>query len=157
MYFSVVSHAPSNLEAGITVPSGNVTTSVLVNTLGSSKFPDIPAVALISPAVFVDMENDYRTMNPTYTETVWWIFKKLHEKGLVYEGFKSMHLCPHCGTTLSNFEIAQGYKDITDISVTVKFELLDDPIRTDAASATSNGAGQKTFFLAWTKIGRAHV
>ena len=99
---------------------------------------------------FVDMENDYRTMNPTYTETVWWIFKKLHEKGLVYEGFKSMHLCPHCGTTLSNFEVAQGYKDITDISVTVKFELLDDPIRTDAASATSNGAGPKTFFLAWT-------
>ncbi len=84
---------------------------------------------------FVDMENDYRTMNPTYTETVWWIFKELHKKGLVYEGFKSMHLCPHCGTTLSNFEVAQGYKDITDISVTAKFELLDEP---------------KTFFLAWT-------
>ncbi len=84
---------------------------------------------------FVDMENDYRTMNPTYTETVWWIFKELHNKGLVYEGFKSMHLCPHCGTTLSNFEVAQGYKDITDISVTVKFELVDEP---------------KTFFLAWT-------
>ncbi len=99
---------------------------------------------------FVDMENDYRTMNPTYTETVWWIFKELHKKGLVYEGFKSMHLCPHCGTTLSNFEVAQGYKDITDISITAKFELLDDPIRTDAASATSNGAGPKTFFLAWT-------
>ncbi len=84
---------------------------------------------------FVDMENDYRTMNPTYIETVWWIFKKLQEKGLVYEGFKSMHLCPHCGTTLSNFEVAQGYKDITDISVTVKFELVDEP---------------GTYFLAWT-------
>jgi len=84
---------------------------------------------------FVDMENDYRTMNPSYTETVWWIFKELHKKGLVYEGFKSMHLCPHCGTTLSNFEVAQGYRDITDISVTVKFELVDEP---------------GTYFLAWT-------
>ncbi len=84
---------------------------------------------------FVDMENDYRTMNSTYTETVWWVFKELHKKGLLYEGFKSMHLCPHCGTTLSNFEVTQGYKDITDISVTAKFELVEEP---------------GTFFLAWT-------
>ncbi|MFA6227323.1 MAG: class I tRNA ligase family protein [Candidatus Paceibacterota bacterium] len=84
---------------------------------------------------FVDMENDYRTMDSSYTESVWWAFKKLQEKGLVYEGFKSMHLCPQCGTTLSNFEVSQGYKDITDISVTAKFELLDEP---------------QTFFLAWT-------
>ncbi|MFZ2038972.1 MAG: class I tRNA ligase family protein [Minisyncoccia bacterium] len=84
---------------------------------------------------FIDMENDYRTMNSSYMETVMWIFKQLHSKGLVYEGFKSMHLCPHCGTTLSNFEVAQGYKDITDISATAKFELIDEP---------------GTFFLAWT-------
>ena len=84
---------------------------------------------------FVDMENDYRTLNPSFTETVWWVFKQLQEKGLIYEGFKSMHLCPHCGTTLSNFEVTQGYKDITDISVTVKFELTDEP---------------GTSFLAWT-------
>ncbi len=84
---------------------------------------------------FVDMENDYRTMNPTFTETVWWIFKELHKKGLVYEGFKSMHICPHCETTLSNFEVGQGYKDIADISITAKFELADEP---------------GTYFLAWT-------
>ena len=84
---------------------------------------------------FVDMESDYRTMNPSFIESVWWVFKELHKKGLVYEGFKSMHLCPHCGTTLSNFEVSQGYKDITDISVTVKFELKDE---------------SGTFFLAWT-------
>jgi isoleucyl-tRNA synthetase len=84
---------------------------------------------------FVDMENDYKTLNPSYTESVWWAFKKLQDKGLIYEGFKSMHLCPHCGTTLSNFEVGQGYKDITDISVTAKFELVDEP---------------GTFFLAWT-------
>ena len=75
---------------------------------------------------FVDMENDYKTMDSGYTESVWWVFKSLHEKGLVYEGFKSMHLCPRCGTTLSNFEVNQGYKDIKDIAVTVKLPLLDD-------------------------------
>jgi isoleucyl-tRNA synthetase len=74
---------------------------------------------------FVDMENDYKTMDPAYTESVWWVFSELHKKGLVYEGFKSMHLCPRCGTTLSNFEVNQGYKDIKDIAVTVKLPLLD--------------------------------
>ena len=81
------------------------------------------------------MESAYKTMDPSYTESVWWSFKTLYEKGLVYEGFKSMHLCPRCGTTLSNFEVNQGYKDITDISVYVKFELVDEP---------------NTFLLAWT-------
>jgi isoleucyl-tRNA synthetase len=61
------------------------------------------------------------------TESVWWVFKSLYEKGLVYEGFKSMHLCPRCGTTLSNFEVNQGYKDIKDIAVTVKLPLVDEP------------------------------
>ncbi|MEK7641930.1 MAG: class I tRNA ligase family protein [Patescibacteria group bacterium] len=72
---------------------------------------------------WVDMDDDYRTMDATYTESVWWIFKQLYDKGLIYEGFKSMNLCPHCGTTLSNFEVAQGYKDITDISVYAKFKI----------------------------------
>lgn len=84
---------------------------------------------------FVDMDNDYRTMDLSYTESVWWVFKSLHEKGLIYEGYKIMHLCPRCETTLANFEVNQGYKDITDISVTVEFELVDTP---------------KTFLLAWT-------
>lgn len=83
---------------------------------------------------WVDMENDYRTMDWTYTESVWWAFKKLHEKGCVYEGFKSMHLCPRCETTLSNFEVAQGYKDITDISVMAKFRVKS----------------QDFYILAWT-------
>jgi len=84
---------------------------------------------------FVDMEHDYKTMDSSFTESVWWVFNKLNEKGLVYEGFKSMHLCPRCETTLSNFEVNQGYKDITDISVTVKF----------AVAGEAN-----TYFLAWT-------
>jgi len=84
---------------------------------------------------FVDMENDYKTMDASFTESVWWIFNRLNQKGLVYEGFKSMHLCPRCETTLSNFEVNQGYKDITDISVTVKFALKVET---------------GTYFLAWT-------
>jgi isoleucyl-tRNA synthetase len=84
---------------------------------------------------FVDMEDDYRTMDATYTESVWWAFKRLWDKGLVYEGFKAMHLCPRCGTTLSNFEVAQGYKDSTDLAVTVKLPLVDEP---------------GTFLLVWT-------
>ena len=76
---------------------------------------------------FVDMDDDYKTMDSSYTESVWWVFKSLHEKGLVYEGFKSMHLCPRCGTTLSNFEVNLGYKDIKDIAVTVKLPLVDEP------------------------------
>lgn len=88
---------------------------------------------------FVDMDNDYRTMDPSYTESVWWVFSELNKKGLVYEGFKSMHLCPRCGTTLSNFEVNQGYKDIKDIAVTVKMPLLDE-----------KGAVTDTSILIWT-------
>ncbi len=84
---------------------------------------------------WVDMDNDYKTMDSSYTESVWWAFKTLYEKNLIYKGFKAMHLCPRCGTTLSNFEVSQGYKDITDISVTVKLELEDEP---------------GTYLLAWT-------
>ncbi|MEX0918830.1 MAG: class I tRNA ligase family protein [Candidatus Paceibacterota bacterium] len=76
---------------------------------------------------FVDMTNDYRTMDSGYTESIWWIFKTLFAKGLIYEGFKSMHICPRCETTLANFEVNQGYQEIKDISVTVKLELIDEP------------------------------
>ncbi|MBC7836709.1 class I tRNA ligase family protein, partial [Acetobacteraceae bacterium] len=77
---------------------------------------------------WADMEHDYKTMDATYTESVWWSFKNLYDKKLIYEGFKAMHLCPRCGTTLSNFEVAQGYKDIEDYAVTVKLPLLDEPL-----------------------------
>lgn len=91
---------------------------------------------------FVDMEDDYRTMDASYSETTWWIFKQLFDKGLIYEGYKSMHICPRCETTLSNFEVSQGYKDVTDISVTVKFLLEESP-------STSSGQA-RTYVLAWT-------
>ena len=88
---------------------------------------------------FVDMDDDYKTMDSSYTESVWWVFKTLHEKNLVFEGFKGMHLCPRCGTTLSNFEVNLGYKDIKDIAVTVKLPLLDE-----------HGVITDTSLLVWT-------
>lgn len=93
---------------------------------------------------WVDMENDYKTMDPAYTETVWWIFKRLYNKGLIYEGYKSMHLCPRCETTLANFEVSLGYKDITDVSVTVKFKL--EPGQKIGGFVTDDN----TYILAWT-------
>ncbi|MDB5224702.1 MAG: Isoleucyl-tRNA synthetase, isoleucyl-tRNA synthetase [Candidatus Adlerbacteria bacterium] len=76
---------------------------------------------------WADMEHDYKTMDTTYTESVWWAFKNLYDRKLIYEGYKAMQLCPRCGTTLSNFEVAQGYQDIDDIAVTVKLLLVDEP------------------------------
>jgi len=84
---------------------------------------------------FIDMDNAYMAMDPHYMESIWWVFSELHKKDLTKEGFKAMHLCPRCETTLANFEVNQGYKDVTDISVTAKFELKDEP---------------GTFMLAWT-------
>jgi isoleucyl-tRNA synthetase len=77
---------------------------------------------------WVDMENDYKTMNPAYMESVWWVFKNLWDKGLIYEGLKPMHICPRCVTPLSNFEVGLGYKDVTDLSAIAKFR-----VRTNAS------------------------
>lgn len=84
---------------------------------------------------WVDFDDNYITMDSRYMESEWWMWKTLHQKGLVYEGFKSMHISPLLETALSNFEVNQAYKDITDISATVKFELADE---------------KGTFVLAWT-------
>ncbi len=88
---------------------------------------------------WVDMENDYHTMDSSYTESVWWSFKALNEKGLVYDAFKVMPYCPRCETSLSNFEVGQGYRDIPDISAYVLFPVLG----TDGKQTEEN-------FLAWT-------
>ncbi|MEK7633044.1 MAG: isoleucine--tRNA ligase [Patescibacteria group bacterium] len=68
---------------------------------------------------WVDMENAYKTMDVEFMESIWWVFAELWKKNKIYEGKKAMHVCPRCETTLSNFEVAQGYLDVTDISVTV--------------------------------------
>lgn len=72
---------------------------------------------------WVDMDRAYKTMDKSYMESVWWVFAELWKKGLIYEGHKAMHICPRCVTPLSNFEVAQGYKDVKDLSVTAKFRV----------------------------------
>jgi len=84
---------------------------------------------------WADMENAYKTMDADYMESVLWVFKSLYEKGLIYEGYKSMHVCPRCETTLSNFEVTLGYKDIEDASIIVKFPISKFP---------------NTYLVAWT-------
>lgn len=73
---------------------------------------------------FVDMKNAYKTMDLDFMESVWWVFKQLWDKDLIYEGYRSMHICPRCETTLSQSEVTEGYKTIKDLSVVAKFELL---------------------------------
>ncbi|MFA5062421.1 MAG: isoleucine--tRNA ligase [Patescibacteria group bacterium] len=90
---------------------------------------------------WVDMENDYKTMDPTFMESIWWVFKELWKKKLIYKGHKPMHICPHCVTPLSNFEVTQNYKDIKDISATVKFK-LKNPEKLDLDG--------DVYVLAWT-------
>ena len=75
---------------------------------------------------WVDMENDYKTMDLPFMESVWYVFKTLYDKGLIYEGYKSIHICPRCATPLSNTEVQMGYKDLEDSSVIVKFKLEDE-------------------------------
>ncbi|MBH41208.1 MAG: isoleucine--tRNA ligase [Candidatus Magasanikbacteria bacterium] len=72
---------------------------------------------------WADMENAYKTMDVEYMESVWWVFKTLHENGYIYKGHRSMHVCPRCETTLSQQEVSEGYKTIKDISVTAKFKI----------------------------------
>ncbi len=95
---------------------------------------------------WVDMENDYKTMDLPYMESIWWVFKQLWEKGLIYEGRKSMHICPRCQTTLSQSEVSQGYLDIEDISVVAKFKLKQRELNL-ADGRTIKG---DIYVLAWT-------
>lgn len=76
---------------------------------------------------WIDMENDYKTMNPEYMESIWWVFKSLWDKDRIYEGHKVVPYCPRCATPLSNFETNQGYQDKQDPALTVKFELVESP------------------------------
>lgn len=86
-------------------------------------------------ARWVDFKNDYKTMDATFMESIWWVFGQLWDKELIYEGHKSMHVCPRCVTPLSNFEVTLGYKDVSDLSVIWKFRLVNEP---------------NTYLVAWT-------
>ena len=84
---------------------------------------------------WVDMENPYVTYHNDYIESVWWALKELWKKGLLYEGHKVMPYCPRCGTALSSHEVAQGYKDVKDLTCVAKFKVKNK---------------ENTYILAWT-------
>ncbi|KAL6447265.1 hypothetical protein ACFW04_001489 [Cataglyphis niger] len=84
---------------------------------------------------WMDFREDYKTMYAWYMESIWYIFKQLYNKGLIYKSFKVMPYSTACNTVLSNFEAGQNYKDVVDPSVVVAFPLLDEP---------------DVFLLAWT-------
>jgi len=77
---------------------------------------------------WVNMDEAYWTMSPSYVESVWWALKQIHSKGLLVEDYRVAPYCPRCGTTLSDHELAQGYQDDTDPSVYVRFPLTSGPL-----------------------------
>lgn len=84
---------------------------------------------------WADYDNTYATMDESYIESVWWVFKSIYDKGLVYKDFRSSPYCPRCATPLSNFELNQGYQDnVPDPSLFVKFKLK----------------GEDAYLLGWT-------
>lgn len=84
---------------------------------------------------WVDMEHPYITYQDNYIESEWWSLKQIHEKGLLYQGHKIVPYCPRCGTALSSHEVAQGYKNVEEVSAIVRF-----PVKGE----------EKTYLLAWT-------
>ena len=84
---------------------------------------------------WVDMDHPYVTYHNDYIESVWWALKELWKKGLLYEGHKVMPYCPRCGTALSSHEVAQGYKDVKDLTCIAKFKVKGK---------------ENTYILAWT-------
>lgn len=84
---------------------------------------------------WVDQEKAYFTFNAPYMESLFSIVKKIYDDGRMYKDYKVLPWCTRCGTALSSHELAQGYADVKDLSVTAKFELVETP---------------GTYFLAWT-------
>ncbi len=84
---------------------------------------------------WVDESKAYFTFDAAYMEAVWGVFKNVADSGRLYKDYKVVPWCPRCETALSSHELAQGYEDVSDLSITAKFELVDEP---------------GTFVLAWT-------
>ncbi|MEI6132471.1 MAG: isoleucine--tRNA ligase [Bacillota bacterium] len=84
---------------------------------------------------WVDMDEPYVTYHNNYIESVWWSLKQIWDQGLIYKGYKIVPYCPRCGTSLSSHEVAQGYQDVKEASIIVRFKAKD---------------WKDTYFLAWT-------
>ena len=90
---------------------------------------------------WIDAENPYITYDPLYIESLWYILKTAHQNDLLYQGHHIVPFCTRCGTSLSSHEVAQGYEEVTDRSVFVKFPL---------ANAEKMGLPRLTNILVWT-------
>ena len=85
---------------------------------------------------WVDFDHDYKTMDSDYMESIWWVFKSLWDKGLVYKGHYILPNCPRCSTPISNHELnLGGYKDVHDPAITVRFKAAGE---------------ENAYYLAWT-------
>jgi len=109
---------------------------------------------------WVDFDNDYKTMESDYMESIWWVMKSLWDKNLLYEGHYILPYCPRCATVLSNHELnLGGYKDVHDPATTVKFKVRGE-VSPRAANPSGSplppSAGEtpatppNTYLLAWT-------
>lgn len=94
---------------------------------------------------WVDFDHDYKTMDPDYMESIWWIMKELWDKGLIYEGHYILPYCPRCSTVLSTHELSLGgYKDVHDPAITIRFKV------TEAPASPGDLADGSTYLVAWT-------
>ena len=92
---------------------------------------------------WVDFENDYKTMDPTFMESVWWVFKRLWDKGRIYKSYRIMPYSYKLTTPLSNFEANSNYKQVQDPAITVAF-------RVRSGGEKLGASDRPTFLLAWT-------
>ena len=74
---------------------------------------------------WVDLDDAYYTLDPGYVESVWWALKTMWDRDLLFEGHKVVHYCARCGTSLSSHEVAQGYQDVEDPSIYVRFGVVE--------------------------------
>ena len=96
---------------------------------------------------WVDFDHDYKTMDPDYMESIWWVVKALWDKGLIYEGHYILPYCPRCSTVLSNHELQLGgYKDVHDPAITIRFKIRTTP----GALARDLPIDGSAYLLAWT-------
>ncbi|MCG2686915.1 class I tRNA ligase family protein, partial [Candidatus Parcubacteria bacterium] len=98
---------------------------------------------------WIDMENPYVTYHNDYIESLWWIIKQAYEKNLLYKGYKVVPQCPRCGTALSSHEVAQGYKNIKETSVTVKFKIQNSKFKSAIKNLKLEDS-ENIYILAWT-------
>ena len=95
---------------------------------------------------WVDFDNDYKTMNPDFMETIWWVFKQLWDQGRVYRSHRIMPYSWKLSTPLSNFEAGSNYKDVQDPTVTVRVKVIGIP----GDSGLSGISGNDIYLLIWT-------